>query len=113
MADTLTPQELQPLMDASAVTLLDVRRKNDRESGPSGIPGAVWKDPEQVEAWSSELPKDKPVVIYCVRGGSVSASVQAALQAKDFEVRFVEGGLAAWEAQSVGTGGVTWPMTRA
>lgn len=97
MADTLTPQELKTLMGASHVTLLDVRRKSDRESGPSGIHGAVWKDPEHVNEWSSDLSKDKPVVIYCVRGGSVSTSVQAALQEKGFDVKFVQGGLAALE----------------
>lgn len=104
MADTLTPRDLKTLMAASDVTLLDVRRRADRESGPAAIPGAVWKDPEHVGEWSSELPKDRPVVIYCVRGGSVSASVQAALKARDFEVRFVEGGLAAWETQGSGKG---------
>lgn len=104
MAETLTPQELKTLMNTSFVTVLDVRRRSDRESGPSGIPGSVWKDPEQVGAWSSELPKDKPVVIYCVRGGSVSTSVHAALKAEDFEVRFVEGGLAAWDAAGSGKG---------
>lgn len=104
MADTLTPRELKTLMAASDVTLLDVRRRGDRESGPAGIPGAVWKDPEHVGEWSSELQKDSPVVIYCVRGGSVSASVHAALKARDFEVRFVEGGLAAWETQGSETG---------
>lgn len=104
MADTLTPQELKTLMDTSSVTVLDVRRRSDRESGPSGIPGAVWKDPEQVGIWSSDVPKDKPVVIYCVRGGTVSTSVHAALKAKDFEVRFVEGGLAAWDAAGSGKG---------
>lgn len=104
MADTLTPRELKTLMGAADVTLLDVRRRGDRESGPAGIPGAVWKDPEHVGEWSSELPKDRPVVIYCVRGGSVSASVLAALKARDFEVRFVEGGLAAWDAADSGKG---------
>ena len=104
MADTLTPLELKALMGATHVTLLDVRRKSDRESGPSGIAGAVWKDPEHVDEWASELSKDKPVVIYCVRGGSVSASVQAALKSRDFEVRFVEGGLAAWDALDSGKG---------
>ena len=104
MADTLTPQELKALQGTSSVTVLDVRRRSDYESGPAGIPGAVWKGPEQVDAWSSELSKDNPVVIYCVRGGSVSLSVQAALQAKDFEVRFMEGGLAAWNAGDTGQG---------
>jgi rhodanese-related sulfurtransferase len=104
MTDTLTPQELKTLMDASQVTLLDVRRRSDRESGPSGIAGAVWKDPEHVDEWASELSKDKPVVIYCVRGGSVSISVHAALKSRDFNVRFVDGGLAAWDAQGSGKG---------
>lgn len=96
MSETITAQELKTLLDASELTLLDVRRKADQQASPQGIPGAAWKDPEQIGAWSADLPKDKPVVIYCVRGGSVSASVQAALKAQDFDVKFVEGGLAAW-----------------
>lgn len=96
MSETITAQELKNLLDNTNLTLLDVRRKADQEASPQGIPGASWKDPEQVAVWSAGLPKDKPVVIYCVRGGSVSASVQAALKAQDFDVKFVEGGLAAW-----------------
>jgi rhodanese-related sulfurtransferase len=95
MAETISAQELKKL-DATEFTLLDVRRKADQEASPQGIPGAAWKDPEQIEVWSADLPRDKPVVIYCVRGGSVSTSVQAALKAQDFDVKFVEGGLVAW-----------------
>ena len=53
-------------------------------------------DPEQVEAWAAQLPTDKPVVIYCVRGGSVSKAVHNSLSQKGFDVRYLEGGLAAW-----------------
>lgn len=96
MAETITAQELKNLLEATEITLLDVRRKTDQEASPQGIPGALWKDPEQVGVWSADLPQDKPVVIYCVRGGSVSTSVQASLKARDFDVKFVDGGLVAW-----------------
>jgi rhodanese-related sulfurtransferase len=79
------------------VTLLDVRRKADYEAEPNLIPGASWRDPEQVESWSRDLPKDRPVVVYCVRGGSVSQSITATLTGKRVNARFVEGGLKAWK----------------
>ena len=56
--------------------LIDVRRASDRrESDPSAIPGAEWKDPEKVAEWGKDL-GSRDVVVYCVRGGSVSRSVQ-------------------------------------
>ena len=79
------------------MTLLDVRRKADYEAEPGLIPGAAWRDPEQVESWSRELPQDRPVVVYCVKGGSVSQSITATLTGKQVNARFVEGGLKAWK----------------
>ena len=37
------------------------------------------------------------VVVYCVRGGSVSRLVQEKLREKNVNVRFIEGGLEAWK----------------
>jgi len=98
MSQTLTPAELKNLLATQPVTLLDIRRAIDREAHPASMPGAIWKDPTQVESWAEEFPQDKPVIIFCVRGGSVSASVQAALQDKGFDVKYVQGGLVALEA---------------
>ncbi|GFM32055.1 rhodanese-like domain-containing protein [Desulfovibrio subterraneus] len=97
MSDQISPIELEALLQSDSVTLLDVRRANDRESNPNAIQGATWQAPENVAAWAKAIPADKPVVIYCARGGSVSVSVHAALQEEGFNVQFVEGGLAAWE----------------
>jgi rhodanese-related sulfurtransferase len=97
MNPPLSPNELKKLLDSQSVTLLDVRRKADYEAEPSLIPGAVWRDPEQVEGWSRELPRDRPVVVYCVKGGSVSQSITATLTGKQVNARFVEGGLKAWK----------------
>lgn len=97
MSDRISPTELEALLASNSITLLDVRRAGDRDSNPNCIHGATWKAPENVVVWAKDIPADKPVVIYCARGGSVSVSVHAALQGEGLNVRFVEGGIAAWE----------------
>jgi rhodanese-related sulfurtransferase len=100
MSSTITPKELKALKDSDKKpVLLDVRRRADFEADRQVIPGAVWKDPESVEQWSRSLPKDQEVVIYCVRGGSVSKSVSSHLLEKGLQARYIEGGLAAWKEQ--------------
>src|SRR5574340_171003 len=70
MTRTITPQELKEMLES--VTVLDVRRKADHDADPGMIPRAAWRDPEKVDEWSNGIPAGKEVVIYCVRGGSVS-----------------------------------------
>ena len=48
--------------------------------------------------WKNKLDSNKDIVIYCVRGGSVSNSVVDALLAKGLKARFIEGGIEAWKA---------------
>ena len=97
MSPAVSPSELKKLLDSKSVTLVDVRRKADYEAEPNLIPGAAWRDPEQVGSWSRELPKDRPVVVYCVKGGAVSQSITATLIGKQVNARFVAGGLKAWK----------------
>ncbi len=96
MNRTIKPSEAKSMTQA---LIIDVRRKADYDSDPHKIPGATWKDPEQVAQWSNELPKDKDIVIYCVRGGSVSNSVVDQLQGKNLKARFIEGGIEAWKKE--------------
>jgi len=104
MSTTLPPDELDQLLKAGGVLLLDVRRKTDRDADPAGIPGAEWRDPEAVNDWRANLPRDRPVVVYCVRGGSVSRSVTAALSETGTRPRYLEGGVEAWKASGRATG---------
>jgi rhodanese-related sulfurtransferase len=97
MSPSLSPNELKKLLDSKNVTLVDVRRKADYEADPNLIPGAAWRNPEEVDAWSRELLQGKPVVVYCVKGGSVSQSITDALTRKQIDVRYIEGGLKAWK----------------
>jgi len=102
MPRTITPNDLKPLVEKKSVIVVDVRRKNDLETDPVKLPGAEWKNPELMAEWGMTLPKDKEVVIYCARGGSVSNSVldhlhgQGALYRRWY--RGMEGG--AWDCDA-------------
>ncbi len=97
MNRTINSQELKSILDSKAVKVIDVRRKDDYAADNSAIPGSIWLDPSQIDTWSESLPKDKEVVLYCVRGGAVSNSVVDALQANGLKARFIEGGITAWK----------------
>lgn len=99
MERTIKPQDLK-LADKH---LIDVRRVADREVSSEQIPGATWHNPEQLADWADSLPTDKDIVLYCVRGGSVSNSVVDALQSKGLSARFIEGGIEGWKAAGCAT----------
>ena len=100
MEKTITPAELAGLLQAKdKVTLLDVRRKEDYEKSPEGIVEAQWRDPVAVEQWMHALPKQQDVILYCVRGGSVSQSVQKQLSEVGIKAKYLEGGLEAFNNQ--------------
>ncbi len=95
MERSIKSQDLKS--NLNSVTLIDVRRKSDLDADTSKLPGATWHDPEQIETWSALLPQDKEVVLYCVRGGSVSNSVLDNLCGKGINARFIEGGIVGWK----------------
>ena len=84
--------------DPDAVLVFDVRREADYAASREIIPGAMWKNPEKIDAWINALPRTLDVVIYCVRGGGVSNSVVDRLQAEGVKARFIEGGIEAYKA---------------
>jgi len=98
MSRTITPNDLKPLVENKAVTVFDVRRQNDYGADKVKLPGAAWKNPEQLADWSAKLPKEKEIIIYCARGGSVSNAVLDTLLSKGFKARFIEGGIEGWKS---------------
>ena len=93
-ARTLAPTEVKP----ETQFLLDVRREADYAASNEMLPGALWKNPEQLDTWIDTIPRNQDVVIYCVRGGTVSNKVLDALRATGVKARYIEGGLEAWKA---------------
>ncbi len=101
MAASITVSTLKSrLADRANICLIDVRRKADMQKSPEMISGATWKDPEQVEEWSKAVPQNQDLVVYCVKGGSVSQSVADALQKSHPRVQFLQGGILGWQEEA-------------
>jgi len=63
------------------------------------IPGAINMDWRQVLARRNEIPKDKPVLIYC-NSGSLSAQAGFAMRVAGWEnLRILQGGMEEWKAK--------------
>jgi len=94
LARPIKPARLNP----DATLVFDVRREADYAASNETIPGALWKNPDKIDAWIGAVPRTLDVVVYCVRGGAVSNSVVDRLQAAGVKARFIEGGFEAWKA---------------
>lgn len=93
-ASRTTVDELGRLLDADAVTLVDIRNPGERESG--AIPGAVAIPLAQLRVRLDRVPTGKPIVVHCAGGwrSSVAASL---LRAQGFSnVTDLLGGYNAW-----------------
>ena len=93
------PRTIQPAkLNPDTTLVFDVRREADYAASNETIPGAMWKNPDKIDAWIGALPLTQDVVIYCVRGGEVSSTVTDRLQVAGVKARFIEGGLEAYKA---------------
>jgi rhodanese-related sulfurtransferase len=99
MEPTLTCAALSALVPGrESVTVLDLRRRPAFEADPRLVPGAVWKDPEQITSWAAGLNRERPIVVYCVHGHEVSHGAVDRLRALGFQAALLEGGIEAWKA---------------
>ncbi|CAM3769050.1 MBL fold metallo-hydrolase [Smaragdicoccus niigatensis] len=89
--------ELDEMLAAKAVTLVDIRNPGERENG-AYIPGALPIPLAQLRTRAAELATDKPIVVHCAGGwrSSVAASL---LRAQGFaDASDLIGGYNAWAA---------------
>ncbi|GAB1393056.1 hypothetical protein MASR1M60_12190 [Rhodocyclaceae bacterium] len=96
MERTIKPEMLKAAL--ADKHLIDVRRKADLDASSEQIPGATWHNPENLAEWAKNLPRDKHVVLYCVRGGSVSNGVVDALHAEGLNACYIEDGIEGWKS---------------
>lgn len=100
----LSPLALQAaLAGPKPPLLLDVRRRPAYDSSGATLPGAVWKAPEQVEAWAGDLPKDREIAVDRAFGHNVGMDTAAALRRRGLAVRYLEGGIEAWRQAGMAT----------
>jgi rhodanese-related sulfurtransferase len=98
MERTIKPDDLKRMIRQAVPVVLDVRRKNDYDADTVRLPGAQWRNPEELAQWAGGLPRDREVVVYCARGGSVSNAVIDHLHRLGLRARYIEGGIEGWKA---------------
>jgi hypothetical protein len=65
-AERITVDELRRMLDAGEpVVILDARHGVAFEADPYRIPGALQIAPDEIESRHGEIPRDRPVVVYC------------------------------------------------
>jgi superoxide dismutase, Fe-Mn family len=95
--DGITVEELAARRAAGeSIQVIDARPRFHFSRSADMIDGAIYRDPDSVFEWASDLSSDKPVVVYCAYGFNVGCAVACVLREKRFDARFLRGGLSAW-----------------
>jgi rhodanese-related sulfurtransferase len=93
---TIFPEQI-PRGEYAKMMIIDAR--DAAQYGKEHIPGAVNIEWRQVLAKSTDIPKNKPVLIYC-NTGTLSAQAGFALRVSGWEnVKILQGGFAEWKAK--------------
>jgi len=86
--------------------LLDVCLPRDLPRRRDMLAGAAMHAPAALSHWIKELPRDRPIVVYCICGFQVSGTAVAELRRQGYDARALIGGITAWHA----IGGTTVPL---
>ena len=82
-------------MVAEGALLIDVREQDEWEE--SRISGADFKPMSRINGWYTDLPQDRPIVVYCHSGARSEAVVKALTQQAGMtDVHNMAGGIKAW-----------------
>ena len=84
-----------PAEAAGVAQLIDVRRAEAFAEASDQLAGATWRDPAKLAAWSGELDRAQPVLVYCLHGLDIGRSAALSLRARGFDARYVAGGIEA------------------
>ncbi|HEY1384169.1 MAG TPA: Fe-Mn family superoxide dismutase, partial [Dongiaceae bacterium] len=106
---SIAAEELRARLERGEdIVVLDVCLADDLAKRSDMLPGAQVRAPEAVNSWAKELPRDKPIVAYCVYGFQVSGDAVAELRRRGLNAQNLAGGIAAWHAIA----GPTVPLAR-
>jgi Fe-Mn family superoxide dismutase len=95
----LSVETLHSMLDSKEdIVVLDCCLADDLAKRHDMIPTALLRAPESLHDWAGDLPRDKPIAVYCVYGFQVSGDVVAELRRRGLDARRVAGGIASWHA---------------
>lgn len=61
----MTKEDLKAKLDTPHLVIVDVRAGTDWKASEMKIKGAVRGDPQDIESWAKQFPKDTTFVVYC------------------------------------------------
>jgi rhodanese-related sulfurtransferase len=91
------------LGSAACPLIVDVRKSAAFNQAIRCLPAALRIAPEDIDAGLTSLPRARPIVVYCLHGHEVSQGAATTLRAAGFDVRYLQGGIAAWEEAGLPT----------
>ena len=94
----LSPDDFARLVESGGAFVLQVHTPYYGEIDGTDMVREDWTD---VDAYVKELPKDRPIAIYC-RSGRMSGIVGRELARRGFVVYDLAGGMNAWERSGRG-----------
>jgi Fe-Mn family superoxide dismutase len=86
--------------------LLDLCLPRDLPRRSDMLAGASMHAPAALSQWIEELPRDRPIAVYCICGFQVSGTAVTELRQRGYDARALVGGITAWHA----IGGTTVPL---
>jgi Fe-Mn family superoxide dismutase len=105
----ISPEELMAALenkDDLRPVLLDLCLARDLPRRRDMLAGASMHAPSALPHWIEELPRDRPIAVYCICGFQVSGTAVTELRRRGYQARALVGGITAWHA----IGGATVPL---
>jgi Fe-Mn family superoxide dismutase len=105
----ISAEELKGALEGDAdrrPVLLDLCQPRDLPRRTDMLAGAVMHAPAALPQWVEELPRDRPIAVYCICGFQVSGNAVGELRNRGYNARALAGGITAWHA----IGGATVPL---
>ena len=94
---SIAPQDLYASIGtAAAPIVIDVRTDTVLARAEKLVPSAIRRSPDQIAQWCNELPRGRPVVVYCTHGREVSQDAVATLRAAGLPAVYLAGGIEEW-----------------
>jgi Fe-Mn family superoxide dismutase len=105
----ISAEELKVLLDSNdehKPVLLDLCLPKDLPRRIDMLAGATMHAPAALSRWVEQLPRNRPIAVYCICGFQVSGTAVTELRKRGYDARAVVGGITAWHA----IGGKTVPL---
>jgi Fe-Mn family superoxide dismutase len=105
----ISAEELKAVLESDSdrrPVLLDLCLPRDLPRRTDMLAGASMHAPSALPRWIEDLPRDRPIAVYCICGFQVSGTAVSELRRRGYDARALAGGITAWHA----IGGATVPL---